>query len=435
MTHVRGSCGLATLVATLALFGCQPSATPPPDTAMPPVGHVVLAGNCAQPIASDGGISLPDTATVQTSMRVIDLVNDGNVDIDTLTAVRWTIEGPDAADFTFDGTPEGDDSANCGFLGFLPPDIGVGLACHFAVHFHPTSPGAKQAILHIVKPYVVTLDQTFPLHGTATPPPTDLYASSPDVYLVNDGGFGGSFLITNAGATSVMLGDPTVAPPLTFDSWDCPATLTPGGACTVNLAPAPQNFPCPASEFSTTLSNLNVPLTARGEPSVLSISVQAAGSVVITPGGTVCTQAQSCDLMASVPQAFTLTATPDAGAHFSRWVDPATALTDSACGTSPTCTVQVGPESVYLIAMFTTTTAKSIAVTIVGTGTVTPVGNGGPACTSSCVMYAESGESLSLGAATTGTFDGWSGDCTNADPDCNLGTIENDRAVTATFTP
>ena len=438
MLRVRRSFRLA--AATLiALSGCV-AGTPSPDAdaAMPVVvGHVVLQGNCAQPIANDGGIAFPDTAVmVQTGARVIDLVNDGSVDIDRRIGIDWMIEGPDAADFSVGGEAESDeDIANCTFVSVAStPGLAVGTACHFAVRFQPTSPGVKQANLHILKSGEVSLDQTFPLHATAVPPPVGLYASTPDLYLtLPTAGAGGFFQITNGGTTPVTLGDAVVGAPLMFSSWNCPATLTPGGACTVVIGYPPANARCPASEFSTTMTSLSVPLEARGTPAMLSIGVQAAGSVLVAPGGMTCTQDHACSVVVGMLETFTLTAIPNTGAHFIGWVDATTEM-PASCGTSPTCTVQVGPTSVDLIAMFTTTTVKSIAVTIAGTGTVTASG-GGFACTSSCVMYAEPGDSLNLEATTPGVFDGWTGDCTNADPDCNLGTIIDDRAVTATFTP
>lgn len=79
--------------------------------------------------------------------------------------------------------------------------------------------------------------------------------------------------------------------------------------------------------------------------------------------------------------------------------------------------------------------AKTLTVSIVGTGTVS---NGAAqvctAATSPCALTYDSGDSVSL-SATAGTryvFSGWSGDCTGSST-CDLDMITN-KSVTATFT-
>jgi hypothetical protein len=54
-------------------------------------------------------------------------------------------------------------------------------------------------------------------------------------------------------------------------------------------------------------------------------------------------------------------------------------------------------------------------------------------CTSSCTTYVPSGTGVVVYGYTPSTFGGWTGDCTSATNDCNLGTVVNNRAATVTF--
>jgi hypothetical protein len=132
-----------------------------------------------------------------------------------------------------------------------------------------------------------------------------------------------------------------------------------------------------------------------------------------------------CQAQFDAPTAVTLTATPETNGHFLGWFD-------AACGSSPTCTLPAGFSSVQLAPRFASAKAKAIAVTISGTGTV-DAGHLG-SCSASCTLYSESG-SVELTESTTGSFTRWTGDCTGTQTTCNLGTVINDRAVTATFSP
>jgi hypothetical protein len=81
-------------------------------------------------------------------------------------------------------------------------------------------------------------------------------------------------------------------------------------------------------------------------------------------------------------------------------------------------------------AWFAPATDKHVNITIVGSGNVAGVVN----CDRSCTLDVTPGQSIDLTPSTTGTFVGWSGDCTGT-ANCQLGSVINDRNVTATFTP
>jgi hypothetical protein len=106
--------------------------------------------------------------------------------------------------------------------------------CRADFEFHPTTVGVKQATLRVT---YADLDQTFSVRGTAVAVPARVYASRPDLYIrPPEAGFLQGFMIINGGATSVDLGMPLVATPsgvfpFGFSGWNCPSTLTPGGAC------------------------------------------------------------------------------------------------------------------------------------------------------------------------------------------------------------
>lgn len=232
----------------------------------PPTGQVRLRGACAQPVAADGGVVFPDTAvSVQRSRRVIDLVNDGELAIALRAMTGMTIEGPDAAEFAVITDPEGvGDSQACSATDFGLPDLYIaGQGCHFAISFFPSTPGVKEATLHILKTGGggATIDQAFPIHATAVPPPATVFASVTELYFAVSS-FPQSLQIRNADTSAVVLGDPVVSPPFMLASWSCPPTLAPGGACTASVQYGPALGGC-SGTLSTTLSSFSVPLFAR----------------------------------------------------------------------------------------------------------------------------------------------------------------------------
>jgi hypothetical protein len=299
------------------------------------------------------------------------------------------------------------------------------------LQFHPTSPGVKHATLHITQDLGASIDQTFPIHATAIAAPAGLYVTTPDLFVAASSTLAAlpSVMIVNHGSTAVDLGDPVVPAPFVFDSWNCPSPLTPGGACVATLRFGAATAGCPVGAFTTTTAAFTVPLTTRGVPSSLELQVYPSGSVRIDPVGVTCPASTSCPITLASPTALTLTALPDAGGHFLGWYETLTGALH-ACGTATTCSLPAVFASLALTARFASPQAKTIAITISGTGTVTSyLGS----CSASCTLYSEGG-SLTLGETTSGTFVGWSGDCTGTST-CNLGTIINDRSVTATFTP
>jgi hypothetical protein len=243
-------------------------------------------------------------------------------------------------------------------------------------------------------------------------------------------------MLVNAGTTNIDIGQPAVTGPFgpASPSWNCPSPLTAGGACIVGpfFPEVGATSGCPTGTFTTSTGAITLPLTARYLPSVVTIDGRVYGSVSIDPPGQVCSSAvtSGCQATFDMPTAVTLTAAPDTGGHFLGWYpQPA-----SACSGAPVCTLAAGFASVHVAPRFASAQSKTVALTINGTGTV-DAGSYLGSCSASCTLYSEPGVGVTLTESTTGTFVGWSGDCTGTPTTCNLGSVINDRAVTATFTP
>jgi hypothetical protein len=165
-----------------------------------------------------------------------------------------------------------------------------------------------------------------------------------------------------------------------------------------------------------------VPLRAPGVPARLALTVDPHGTVHVEPGAQTCAP-PGCTVMLIGDT--TLTALPESGGHFLGWEDGT-----GSCSDSPTCTFPGSIGTAVVRAKFASANAKAVAITIAGFG---PVQAPSRTCTSSCTDYVEPGWQVTLTAG--GTFQQWSGDCTGTSSTCNLGTVINDRAVTATFAP
>ena len=415
--------------AVLVSAGCSGD-DGPPVVADP--GHVVFRTACAAASA----LVFPEVAVAQRHSVIVHVVNDSDAAVNLgFMRSEIRISGADAADFeVVPGFRSGSNSTyDCMVAGeFLPP----GAWCQLAISFHPDASGAKQATLDVGGA------GSLPLSGTAALAPavltTDL-ANLAFSYIPSS--LPQRFLLRNDGPTAVVLGDPVVDPPFVFRSWECPANLTPGGACSV-FVDVDVSMPietCTAGEFSTTTTGVRVPLSytpALPFPVSLHVSLVGGGEGQVT---CVAQGDRSClALHTDVPASAELTAEAAPGSVFVGWLDRETA-TFLPCGTATSCTVPLPPPSIFnpvirgVSAWFAMSTFKRITVTIVGTGRVTAVNI--VHCDSSCSFTVQPDiPPLVLIASTPGTFVGWSGDCTGTG-DCQLGTVVNDRNVTATFSP
>jgi hypothetical protein len=93
---------------------------------------------------------------------------------------------------------------------------------------------------------------------------------------------------------------------------------------------------------------------------------------------------------------------------------------------------------VQLAAIFQPPTAKRISITVAGAApgfvyVADSLFSAFLVCTSSCTTYGAPGTDITLYGFTPSTFAGWTGACTTATNDCNLGTVIEDRAATVTF--
>jgi hypothetical protein len=248
--------------------------TPPiPDA---PIGMVEFHGACAFPLAADGAVAFPDTVVnLQTPLRPIDLVNVLR-DLDPAESFMFSIEGPDAAEFTVttDYSTDPVDMEMCGHhQGLGPSPFVVGASCRVDLYFKPTTLGAKQAALHVhslATSHATTLDQTLALRGTAVDAPTGLVASMPDIYVrpVAPGG-SESVTLTNRNAASIAVGDPVFSTGFGIAGAPmfCPATLAAGATCTIgSLSVSTLPSGCPMGSLTTTTHAITIPLTARLRP-------------------------------------------------------------------------------------------------------------------------------------------------------------------------
>lgn len=425
------------------------------DNPPPPPGHVHFETACAPTAA----IAFPDAAVGQTAMMVIDVVNDGDVDITlpasaTYPLVRLT--GANSGQFTLandDWRDEGPGELqyHCRRATILP----VGGWCQVTVLFNPTTIGLKQANLAFMRA------GSLPLSGSGIDPSAAFHADwvNPAWGLLFAGygepqrlaGPGG---LLPAGGVLQLVNDSTatvstalaVDAPFAYSSGNCPAILTPGGACSagIGLASATAQFTsCLTGHLSG--SGLDIPVTytpAMPFPTGLGLENfgDGYGQVVSSDGTVDCAMVPNYNgelrcgttYWQQPPTSLDLSATAADGSWFVGWGVDAT-----PCETASACTVMVPAQSRLMSTgtlvgvWFALNSDKRIQINIVGTGIV----HASLYCTSSCTLAATTGQMFPIEESTTGTFIGWSGDCTGTSSTCSLGTIENDRTVTATFSP
>lgn len=268
--------GRAYFFGVMAAVGCSSSGGHTPEA--PEVLELSLRGPCADPPPAGGSIAFPETAVgTQTALRVLTVTNTGPVDIRGRERIRWSIEGPDAAEIELRPDTRSDPK-DCRFRLTIEEDLRVGGECQIPIVFRPLTTGPKQATLRAWSDSVsatgqdgewipVLVDQTFSIVATAVATPAGPYTSSPDLYVVSPSGIDPvSFQIVNGGTTSVDLGTPVVTGPFAFDRWGCPSPLTPGAACQAWVRVTNNQAGCPTGHFTTTTSALTLPLMSREVP-------------------------------------------------------------------------------------------------------------------------------------------------------------------------
>lgn len=417
-----------------------PPVTPPAPDARPDPGPPRTPGELrpeAAPCAPSGTTFLPRTFVGQTSTRVLDLANVGD---DQVLIERVAIEGVDAADLAV-APIDPVDLASCLHVPMhqhehVVPGHG---RCRLVLQFHPTSAGSKRAALHVAG---TGFDQTIELTATVlTPPPPYLLPSAPELYFERPGA-SAAFQVVHLGPTPIVLGEPVLPPGFEVASSNCPATMTPGAACSITLRyqPVADLFGCQRGDFSTDglASDLRVHLAAPGLDPLLLVTVTGPGQVTSAPAGITCGPARTCTgAFAGAPP---VTLTASSSGRFTGWnerlewsFDGHGGTSLNTCGVAPTCTVPSARFGVE--ALFTTLLGKRIDLTLIGAGSVRASWSDGRTavtCAASCRLYVEPHTQVTLTAAT-GTITGWSGDCVGVDPSCNLGEVVADRAITATF--
>jgi hypothetical protein len=154
------------------------------------------------------------------------------------------------------------------------------------------------------------------------------------------------------------------------------------------------------------------------------VHVASHGTITSVPSGIDC--GTSCSALFFDAVALTATVADPPHAFFGGWSDP--------CGMDPTCALPDG-DSVTLDARFEVI-SPTVTVTIAGPGrgyVLVSAGGLVTTCTHSCTRPLYPLDAVALYAFTPSTFTGWTGACTGSTRACDLGSIDDDLAVTATF--
>ena len=242
----------------------------------------------------------------------------------------------------------------------------------------------------------------------------------------------------NAGTSGFTLGTRSTTGAFTYVGDNCPATLTPGGACTANLRFQSSPLGSSTGTFDVASSGGALSLPLHGVTlrklyvSSSGLGAFGVGSVSTMPSGVPCGPGNSsCTAGFPLGVSVVLTATPAANNMFVGW-------SGLCSGATTTCTV-ASPLQGTAYVQFVPTNAKKITVTFAGTGrslvnahmTNSQFGSYGT-CSSDCIIYVPQNAQVEVVGGSPSTFVGWTGDCTTTTHICALGTIANDRAVTVT---
>jgi len=359
-------------------------------------------------------LSLPATQVDQTSNALLQFTNRGT---GIVRGPASRLDGPDARDFQVSNA--------------CSDELAPGAVCLMEVTLAPMSAGEKRATLHAGA-------RTLPLSGTAVAKSTGLFASVGALDYAFGPGGPSQFYLSNLGSSTITLAPSqnVVTDGLLFNmDYRCPSlTLTPGGACLVQLGVAQITDGCVSAtaHVASDAGAIDLPVTSEyiavASATVSAPFGEAHGRVTSDPPAIDCDSPEGPGCSARVnPGAITFTATAGPGARFSGWSDP-------RCGMSPQCTQRVSAlfGNATAVAYFIPSDGKTIDITFAGQGTGR-VTYGQQVCNASCTMLVRANESPVLQAAARSQFGNWAGACTGTSSRCNLGPTINDRQLTVTF--
>ena len=321
------------------------------------------------------------------------------------------------------------------------PEIAAGidfLTGRLLVTFTPTTPGHREIAVTVS---VTNLHPLSTAVGTLTivvdvlPASTAALVATRPVVVAEP--FASPVVLENRStSTPIELGAATIttddgSPPVGGENLSsCPRTLQPGDRCTVQLASPSRTLGCHRSAvtFHSSANDETVYVDTPNARISMNLS-SPLGSITASPPG-------GCNVNGCSASPVTLTATANAGSRFVGWT------VESGCSTDPTCVFRPYAQQLAFtilgaIARFAPATAKTITLTVQGGGRGRVLfyeESGSPvACEGSCT-YAASG-AVRLVAAAGSRFTGWTGACSGATPQCNLGELAGDVVVGATFDP
>lgn len=260
--------------------------------------------------------------------------------------------------------------------------------------------------------------------------------------------FNTSYTVTVTGVSNVVVSDSGL--PYTCSAGTCTKTYADGAtpsltftpdtgytisSITSNAAsPSTATFPNTSSGSLLVKSNFTITVSAALPQYGLDVTASDGGSV--SSGGGFITSCSSdangatgtCGALINAGTSVTLTATVSAGNYFGGWSG------DGSCtGTSLTCTFTMN-QNRNVVATFTS--SPSLAVTVVGSGSVS-AGSGAVSGCDSTGIGCSGSYTLNSSVTLTATIPAgnsvtWSGACSGSNSTCVV-TMNSSKAVTATF--
>lgn len=394
--------------AAVAVDGMQDGGVDAPADAANAESELVISDGALTVTA----VTLPATFPTKRSSERLFVYNASAVPSSAITA---SLTGPGATSFAIDAA-----GSTCGAV------LAAHDGCWLRIAFSPLVAGTSTATLEIAGGQAPL---QLPLTGPAPSPPatgitTDV-ATGDFGTLIKGDSAQIQIVVENVGTTAVTLGARSSTAPFAYLGDNCSAPLTPGGACTIDLAFTSASV----GHFTGTLAiassanSLAVPLEATNLRQItVSTFGDGSGTVTSLPSGISCPGTCSSGFPGGIP--VVLTATPSGSSLFVDW--------EGICSGTGSCTIP-SPDDGAARPRFVLATDNKIVITMAGTGT-TFVGAGPmqQTCRADCTIYVPSGTPITLHGYSPSTFVGWSGDCVATTNDCSLGTVINDRAVTVT---
>lgn len=311
-------------------------------------------------------------------------------------------------------------------------ELAPGADCVVGVRFVPTTNGDRIATLSVLSAPDGTI--VLNLSGHAVTPTLRFVPASIDFGAVEVG--------EDAQATIQLINDDTAEAPIdsiavtgaAFASGPhtCGASLAPGASCDIGVQFSAVDVTPRAGALVVTSGGLAYPAPSSGQ-GARRVTVNQRG----TGGGTITSSPVGINCGAACSSLFTsdvmVTATADVGSVFVGWSIP-------SCGANLTCLVPHGVDPATATAWYALAGTATVDLTFTGdaTGEVqiyrTTAGSTlVTTCYASCSVPVQTGDSISLNAATPSTFAGFAGACTSPVEGCSFTVASGTNPITVSF--